>query len=310
MDRHVDPPGRTSEVPASAWSAVKGGYDLHVHAEPDLIGRSIDDVGLARAFLAHNFRGFALKSHYAPTAERAAVVRLAVPGVEAIGAITLNHGVGGVNPVAVEIAGRSGARIVWLPTVDALNEARESGRGMAHPPLWVRIQREMADRIVMPAPISVFDSNGRISRVLDECLEIIAHYDMVLATGHISRAEIFAVVEAARARGVRRVVVTHPDFPTASLSTADQVRLAGAGAILEYCFTTFHTGKASWNTCFANIRAAGCGGAAAVRRATARRRVQPVGGARARGHKPGSRRGHRGPMMIGGHHHADQCLCD
>jgi hypothetical protein len=35
------------------------------------------------------------------------------------GALTLNHSVGGLNPVAVEIAGRSGCKIVWMPTVDA-----------------------------------------------------------------------------------------------------------------------------------------------------------------------------------------------
>ena len=43
-----------------------------------------------------------------PTAERAKVVTKAVPGITAFGAITLNHSVGGLNPVALEIAGRSG----------------------------------------------------------------------------------------------------------------------------------------------------------------------------------------------------------
>ncbi len=249
--------GAEPEVPAAARTAVQGGYDLHVHVEPDLIGRSIDDVGLARAFLGHGLRGFALKSHYVPTAERAAVVRRAVPGIEAIGTLTLNHGVGGLNPVAVEIAGRAGARIVWLPTVDALNEARDHQREMTRPPAWVQMQREMAGRIAMPAPIAVFDSAGRIRRELRECMDIIAQYDMALATGHVSREEIFAVVEAAAAHGLRRVVVTHPDFPTAALSTADHIRLAQMGAWMEHCFTTFHTGKASWETCFAHIRAAG-----------------------------------------------------
>ncbi len=249
-------PDSGPDVLAAARRAVRGGYDLHVHVEPDLIGRSIDDVGLARVFLAHGLRGFALKSHYAPTGERAAVVRRAVPGVEAIGTITLNHGVGGLNPVAVEIAGRSGARIVWLPTVDARNEARDHST-MARPPAWAQMQREMSGRIAMPAPISVFDGDGRLRRDLHECLDIVAHYDMALATGHIGREEIFAVVEAAAAHGLRRVVVTHPDFPTAALSTADQVRLAQMGARLEHCFTTFHTAKAPWETCFAHIRAAG-----------------------------------------------------
>ena len=85
-----------------------------------------------------------LKSHYAPTAERAAVVRAAVPGVRALGAIALNAGVGGLNAQAVEIAARGGARIVWLPTVDAENEASEEGPKPAKQPVWRAIQDEFA----------------------------------------------------------------------------------------------------------------------------------------------------------------------
>ncbi len=69
--------------------------------------------------------GVQLKSHYTSTAERAAVVRAAVPGVQTLGAIALNRAVGGINPLAVEIAAREGARTVWMPTVDAVNEAHE-----------------------------------------------------------------------------------------------------------------------------------------------------------------------------------------
>ena len=109
---------------------VRGAYDLHVHVEPDLAKRRIDDLGLARRFAELGLAGFVLKSHYVPTAERAAVVRAAVPGIDALGAITLNAGVGGLNAQAVEIAAREGARIVWLPTVDSENEA-ERGRPQA-----------------------------------------------------------------------------------------------------------------------------------------------------------------------------------
>ena len=56
--------------------------------------------------------------------------RAAVPGIHALGAISLNAGVGGLNAQAVEIAARGGARIVWLPTVDSENEA-ERGRPQA-----------------------------------------------------------------------------------------------------------------------------------------------------------------------------------
>ncbi len=85
-----------------AWDAIQGAMDLQVHVAPDVIARRTDDVDLARDFLARGLRGFVLKSHYIPTAERARVVARAVPGIESFGAIALNHSVGGLNPVAVE----------------------------------------------------------------------------------------------------------------------------------------------------------------------------------------------------------------
>ena len=78
-------------VTEQAWEAIAGAYDLQVHVAPDVIGRRIDDVDLAYEFLAHGLRGFVLKSHYVPTAERAKVVTKAVPGIAAFGAVTLNH---------------------------------------------------------------------------------------------------------------------------------------------------------------------------------------------------------------------------
>ena len=114
--------GTATSVSDAAWKAIEGGYDLQVHVAPDVIERRIDDIDLGHEFLKRGLKGFVLKSHYFPTAERAKVVTKAVPGIQAFGAITLNHSVGGLNPVAVELSGRSGAKIVWMPTVDAANE--------------------------------------------------------------------------------------------------------------------------------------------------------------------------------------------
>src|ERR1700676_1604378 len=99
------PPIRVS---ASAWRALEGAYDLQVHVGPDVIARRIDDIDCAREFLAHGMKGFVLKSHYIQTGERAQVVTKAVPGSTVFGAVTLNHSVGGLNPVAVERAARPG----------------------------------------------------------------------------------------------------------------------------------------------------------------------------------------------------------
>ena len=177
-----------------AWVSIAGGYDLQVHVEPDLAPRRTDDVDLARDFLARGLAGFVLKSHYAPTAERASVVRRAVPGIEAYGAISLNHGVGGLNPVAIDIAGRSGAKIVWLPTHDAENEADAAGKPMPHPPVWVAIKQEMEQRGWLRGSVAVFDAAGEPVPALLECIDAVAAHGMALATSHLSRDEIVRVV--------------------------------------------------------------------------------------------------------------------
>jgi hypothetical protein len=80
---------------------------------------------------------------------------------------------------------------------------------------------------------------------------------MILATGHLGRDEIFALVRAAADRGARKIVVTHPEFPSQNLSAEEQAELAKMGAMIEHCFTTMHTGKASWESVFHSIRLAG-----------------------------------------------------
>lgn len=242
---------QATEPSSLARELVRSAYDLHVHVEPDLAKRRIDDLGLARRFAELGLAGFVLKSHYAPTAERAAVVRAAVPGVDALGAITLNAGVGGLNAQAVEIAAREGARIVWLPTVDSENEAREDGPKPAKQPVWRTIQDEFAAVGVASEPVRVTPEG--LARVL----EVVVRHDLVLATGHLGRAEIHAVVDAALTAGVSHVVVTHPDYPTQGVPVDEQRTLARNGAILERCFAPIHSGKVSWEQTFEAIRATG-----------------------------------------------------
>ena len=252
------PPLSDGPAPTDAARAlVRGSFDLHIHVDPDVVGRSVDDITLAERFAALGLAGFGLKSHYTSTAERARVVSRAVPGVRAIGAITLNAAIGGLNPLAVEIAAREGARIVWLPTVDAVNEAGARDREYTRPPMWVRIQRELRDAGLDIPPVPVLDAAGEPLAALHDVLRVVAAHRLVLATGHLARDEIFAVVAAARAAGVAEIVITHPEFPAQDLSLDDQVALAAHGALLERCFTTPHTGKCTWEHLWAGVRATG-----------------------------------------------------
>ncbi len=241
-----------------ARALLRGAYDTHIHVAPDVVPRIVDDVTLAHRFLALGMDGFTLKSHYTSTAERAAVVRAAVPGIDCRGAIVLNRAVGGLNPLAVEVAAREGVRTVWLPTVDSVNESHErEAKPGAKVPVWVKLQLELREQGIEIEPVPVVDGDGAVLPEVRSVLERVAHHGLLLATGHLARDEIFAVVDAAYAEGVSEIVITHPEFPAQDLSVADQTALAQRGALLERCMTTPHTGKIAWERWIANIRDAG-----------------------------------------------------
>ena len=247
-------------VSERARALLQGAFDTHVHISPDVVPRKIDDLTLAERFADCGMAGFLLKSHYTSTAERASVVSAAAPeGVRVLGAIALNRAVGGMNPVAVEIAAREGARTVWLPTVDSVNESGEETQFPpgAKVPVWMELQRELHAAGIAIEPVPVVDGDGAALPETRAVLRTIARHGLLLATGHLARDEIFTVVDAALEEGVRDIVITHPDFPSQSLSFDDQRALAERGALLERCFTTPHTGKTSWEHIFDAIRATG-----------------------------------------------------
>jgi hypothetical protein len=241
-----------------ARELLRGAYDTHIHISPDVVERIVDDLTLARRFQELGMAGFVLKSHYGSTAERASVVRAAVPGVHVLGALALNRAVGGINPLAVEIAAREGARTVWLPTVDSVNESHERDAAPgAKVPVWVKLQLDLREQGIEIPPVPVVADDGTVLPLLREVLGMIARHGMVLATGHLARDEIFSVVDAALEEGVSNIVITHPEFPAQSLTVEDQHALADRGALLERCFTTPHTGKIAWDTWIDHIRLTG-----------------------------------------------------
>ena len=242
-----------------ARAVVKGAFDLHVHVGPDVPPRRIDDVTLARRFAELGLAGFALKSHYTSTAERAQIVSGVAPGVRAIGTVTLNQAVGGMNALAVEIAAREGARIVWMPTVDS--PAETAGRTEPKPgdkvPLWASLQHELHSLGLSIEPVHVTDDEGRLLPETRDVLRAIARHGLILATAHLGRDDTFAVVDGALAEGVEHIVVTHPEFPCQDFSIADQVELASRGCWLERCLSTPWSGKTSWEHVYDGVRAVG-----------------------------------------------------
>ncbi len=238
---------------------LQGAYDLHIHSAPDVLPRKMDDLEMADRIVQAGMAGYVIKSHYFCTAERATLVNTIKPKCHAVGAITLNSSVGGINPNAVEMAARAGSRLVWFPTCDSAHERQHVFAGDPNKklPYWAQILITLKEDGVEVPTVSVLDDKGKLTRETRETLEVIAKHDLILATSHISHEETFALVQGASEAKVGKVIITHVDFPTTFYTVEEQKRLAAYGAYMEHCYTTFASGKVDFSVTAEQIRALG-----------------------------------------------------
>src|ERR1700758_3467026 len=173
---------------------LAGAADLHCHFGPDPHrARSVDAFEAAREAAAAGHRAIVLKSHDSPTASLAwAVQREVGDRISVFGGICCDREVGGMNPAAVEVALGLGARIVWLPTLSSRQD----------------FENGVADMLGIPGPgITVTGAGGELLPETHEVLALVREHDAVLATGHVSAAEHYAVVSEFARRG--KVLLTH-----------------------------------------------------------------------------------------------------
>jgi hypothetical protein len=203
---------------------LAGAADLHAHFGPDAHrARSVDALSAAREAASAGHAAVVLKNHDTPTAQLAAVLDDVVEGTRVLGGICCDREVGGVNPAAVETALRLGARIVWLPT---LTSHQDQVNGVAA-------------QIGIPGPgIRVTDDEGALLPETLEVMRLVEEHDAVLATGHVTAEEHYAVTREMGRRG--KVLVTHAMEELAGPNLTEQqcVELAELGATVELCALT------------------------------------------------------------------------
>ena len=243
---------------------VAGAVDLHVHCGPEGIPRRFDAVSLARHVEQMGLGGAVLKSHMTATASWAQMAHDAT-GVRLHGSVVLNHYVGGINPAAVRGAlgpsthGEPYLKVVWLPTVHAaahLTARHHEGERYDIPPEWCGgTVSSLARPLDEVEPINVLAAHLRPP--LDEILRIAADHDLVLATGHAGRDEVFYVMERADALGVRKVIVTHPCYDPPAIGASELAELAAAGAYIELSFILVDMGLVSFEDTAAILKRVG-----------------------------------------------------
>jgi hypothetical protein len=206
---------------------LDGACDLHVHPGPSPFPRRIGIKEAAEQAHAAGFRAILVKSHHHSMLSDIESAELAggpMP-IPVLGGVALNNYVGGVNPVAVELAVNRGGRIVWFPTISSDRHICAHSDELRFP--------STDHSLTVGAPIDVLDDDGKLIPAVHDVLDIIAEHDLILSAGHMAPDEITAVLTEANSRGIGRLLVNHPNF----VIEADEDlvrRWISLGAVVEH----------------------------------------------------------------------------
>jgi len=209
------------------YEILEGAIDLHIHAGPDLFPRDLDEADVAQQAEEIGMRAVLFKSHFTTNADRVYMLRKRFEGIGLYGSVVLNKSVGGINPEAVFAALNLGAVRVEMPTVDSRQHIQRLGR--TYP--WSKI------RLPETEGITILDEEGKLIPEVRQVAELVAAHDAILATGHLTVPEMFALIEEAREAGVKKILVTHAELDVVSVSKEDQKSMADMGAYIEHSFT-------------------------------------------------------------------------
>ena len=222
---------------------LKGSVDLHVHPAPSPMPRRIDAVEAARAAEDIGMRAIVVMSHHHSTVTDVEALRhngLNGSPVKVFGGIALNSAVGGLNPYAVDLALQMGGRIVWFPTIASPQHIAHHAAhpNLKFPKLTIHVREEH--------PVDVLDESGRLRPEVHDIIGLIKEHDAILASGHMAPDRILAVFEAARAAGVDRLLVNHPNFVVEATHEQGR-RFVELGAMIEHSLCMYDDRSSFYN---------------------------------------------------------------
>jgi hypothetical protein len=210
---------------------IKGGIDIHVHGYPEaLVDTGWDFAWEAKSACDAGMRAIVCKSMHSDTAPMVYFVQQIIDKYarerdeephpfNVFGGVVLNWSVGGLNPIAVEASAKLGAKIIWLPSHDAAHHMKvlEEGQG-----------------------IEVLDKNDEVVPELVEIFKVIARYNIILDLDHISTKERYIITEEAQKYGVKKILLTHPQWNVNRMSIDQMAEISKMGAYVGlYLYSAF-----------------------------------------------------------------------
>ncbi len=206
---------------ADAIELLQDAVDMHIHAAPDPeIDVGWDQLEIAKKDMEIGMAAVVFKAHTIPTAATAFYVQKAIDElakstgrkpIRAFGGITLNYYQGGLNPAAVQMCADLGGKVVWLPSHDSAHHRRVMGNS---------------------GGIELLDERDKPVPELREIMKIVAENDLILDPCHAGTKQRFVVIKEAKKIGVKRFMITHPNWNVTKATHQQMAEMGELGAYI------------------------------------------------------------------------------
>jgi hypothetical protein len=208
-----------SELESIARNLLPGSIDFHIHGGPDVRPRKLSELAVAQAAKQAGMKAVIIKSHVTPTTLRARLISEVLEGFPVFGGLVLNRQAGGLNPAAVDVELKLGAKQIWLPTISAVAQVQLSKGNMAN-------------------AVPITDERGAFLPALIEVMDLVAKAGAILGTSHLSAQEVEKVVCLARERKIEKILITHPENDPPFMPLEIQKRIAAQGVFFERTYVS------------------------------------------------------------------------
>jgi hypothetical protein len=186
--------------------------DIHYHASPDLFQRRYSVMEAGKLYQNLNGAVF-LKSHLGPTAVQATLAQQS--GLPVFPSLVLNDIAGGIHYKSIlrTLAEYQplipSKMIVHLPTITGREHPSKLVRRASRPEWYPHLTR----------PACIINSDGRFN-------DGVIDYPIVLSTGHASKDEVYALIDACIQYQVPALLLNQPANPMTGLTAANLMEIA------------------------------------------------------------------------------------
>lgn len=210
--------------------------DVHYHANPDLYLRNYHSLEAGRLYQKLN-GAVVLKSHLGSTAIQATIAQQ--EGLPVFPSVVLNESNGGIH---YRVISRALAQyqpvlpfkmIVHFPTITKQQHNSKLKRQIANP--------QLSEHLLIGS--SIVDQAGKLKKQVIDVLKFASDNPIVLSTGHASKKEVYALIDACERWKVPALFLNQPASPLTNLNYSELKQIAQANIVwFEQTALTFLLG--------------------------------------------------------------------